>query len=371
MAETLLPALTGPYAVGNRRLFLTDTGRSDPWTGAANRLVTATAWYPTVDSGPAARYLSQVDASDASMALDVTNVLEGRSCWPGWFGGAPSCIGVSLGDTMYPRIRARDTRAVLDAAVRTDLGLLPTIVYSPGLTIPGNMGSVVAQELASHGYLVITLSHTYESVVTETANGVLKQNAMATNQITKCLTARIGDVRYILDQLPTLPHGLGAAHDPDRIALAGHSAGGLTGLEVAYLEPDRVKAVAVLDSRAGYTGHTNAQSNGLGQPVMLLSGPVIDDNEMTGAEDPGWDVYQQQPHGPLHMLQVAGTKHHAFSDVGLVSTLTAQALGTITAARAMALHPRWTRAFLDTYLLGTPDPLMAGPSPDWPEVTAV
>lgn len=371
MAVTLLPALTGPYAVGNRRLFLSDPSRVDPFSGAAARLVSVTAWYPTAGAGPAARYLSNTDSLDATMALEITNRLEGRTCY-NWIGGTPMCFGVSVANTIHPRIRARDTRAAKDAPIRTDLGLLPTVVYSPGLGVPGNHGSILAQELASHGYLVFTLSHTWESVVTELASNVAVQNTAAVNnQIPKCLDARVGDVRYLLDQMPVLPYGLAVAYDAARIAIVGHSLGGLTALEVAALEPARVTAAAVLDGLAGYPGTSNrAQDNGLQQAVMLLSGPILDDGILTGAEDQSWATYQTRPHGPLHIYTVDGAKHHAFTDVGLLSTRTADACGTITPARAMALHPRWTRAFLDTYVRDIPDTLLGG-SPDWPEVHVV
>lgn len=376
MPETLLPATTGAYEVGNRRLFLSDP-RGDPFSGAPDRQISVTAWYPTCSTGPAARYLSVNDAFDETMALELTNGIESRSCGKSWWGGGYSCGwwgGVDIADTMFPNIRARDTRAVLGAPVRTDLGALPVVIFSPGFGVPGNHSSILAQELASHGYLVCTLSHTYESIVTELADSVVKQNAnwVGGNQWAKVLNARIDDARYVLNQLPTLPHGLGAVADTDAVAMAGHSYGGPTGMELAAQDP-RITAVAVLDGTAGWPGTSNqAQDNGLTQPVMLLSGPIDpNDSFATGAEHASWDTYDTHPHGPLHILTIAGAGHYAVTDVGLLcgadkkSTL----CGSIDPARAMELHPRYVRAFLDTYLRGTPDVLMDGPHVDWPEVT--
>lgn len=65
------------------------------------------------------------------------------------------------------------------------------------------------------------------------------------------------------------------------------------------------------------------------------------------------------------------TENHAFTDSGLLSTLTADLCGTITPARAMAIHPRWTRAFLDTYIKGYADTLPAAGDAAWPEVTPI
>lgn len=371
MAVTLLPAPTGPYAIGNRRLFLTDA-RPDPFSGASTRKISVTAWYPTTGTGTVARYLSNVDSYDATMALELTNKLEGRSC-SSWFGGAPTCFGVNVANTMHPRIRQRDTHAVKDAAIRTDLGPLPVVIYSPGYQVPGNFGSILAEDLASYGYLVLTLSHTYESVAVEWSNGVILQNSSAiNNQWQKVLVARADDAQYLIDNLTTLPNGIGAQADPAAVGMAGHSYGGYTGVELAYHDP-RIKAVTVLDGTCGYAGTENhAQDNGMQTPLMLLSGALNpSDGYLVGGEHDSWATYQTKPHGPLHMYQVAGARHHAFTDIGLLSTLTADLCGSISPARAMAIHPRWTRGFFDTYLLGTPDPLLAGGDPSWPEVMAI
>ncbi len=379
MAPTLLPALTGPHPVANRRLFLTDP-RVDPFTNTAGRKISVTAWYPTLATGAAARYLSSVDSYDEAMALALTNGLEGAGCNKSFWNGTITCGGlfgnVNPNTTMFGNIRSRDTRAVKDGAIRTDLGPRPVVILSPGFGVPGNHSSILAEELASYGWIVLTLSVTYESIVTEWSNGVIAQNvSYVGNPVNwaKCLTARVGDVRYILNQLPTLPNSIGANADISKVAIVGHSYGGTTGMETAFLEPQRVKAVAILDGPVGYSGTSNnAQNNGIAQPVMLLSGPVdATDNYTTGAETVGWSTYAATTHGPLHRYQVAGAKHFAFTDVGMLTTKPADLLGTIAAARAMEMHPRWTRAFLDTYVLGTPDPLLTLPAAGWQEITAV
>ncbi|WP_280366737.1 alpha/beta hydrolase family protein [Nocardia abscessus] len=374
MAPTLLPAMTGPHGVGNRRLFLTDSSRTDPISGSGQRKVSVTAWYPTPSTGTPARYLSNVDSYDETMALKLVNGLENANCSKSFWTGAVSCGffgNVNPNNTLYGNIRSRDTRAVKDAVVSTDLGALPVVVYSPGFGIPGNHGSILAQELASHGYLVLTLSHTYESIVTEQSNGVVLQNGGAvSNQWQKVLTARLGDVNFVINQLGSLPNGIGNQADLSKVAAVGHSYGGYTALEQAYHDP-RVKAVAVLDGTAGYDGTENhAQNNGVQVPVMLLSGDIdLGDNYLVGGEHGSWATYRNTTHGPLHMLEVAGTKHFAFTDIGLLTVKTAELNGSINPSRAMALHTTFTRVFLDQYLRGIPTTLLDGTDPAWPEVT--
>ncbi|WP_280335603.1 alpha/beta hydrolase family protein [Nocardia wallacei] len=366
MPSTLLPAPTGPHAIGCRRLFLTDTGRTDPISGSGARKISTTAWYPTIGTGTVARYLSNVDTYDGTLAIELTNRLEGRNC-NNWFGG--SCFGVNINATIHPRIRARDTHAIKDAPIRTDLGTLPVVLYSPGYQVPGAFGSILAEQLASWGYLVLTLSHTYESAAVEWSNGVIVQNSAAiNNQWQKVLVARADDAQYVMDTLASLP-GVGAQADPDAIAMVGHSYGGYTALELAYHDP-RIKAVAVLDGTAGYPGTENhAQDAGWPGPVLLLSGELDPgDGYLVGGEHPSWATYTTHPHGPLYALQVLGARHHAFTDFGLLTVLTADQCGTIAPSRAMEIHPRFVRAFLDTHLRGTPDALLDGTDPSWPDV---
>jgi dienelactone hydrolase len=368
--------MTGPHGVGNRRLFLTDASRTDPITGSGQRKVSVTAWYPTPSTGPVAKYLSNVDSYDETMALALVNGLENAGCSKQWWTGAIKCGGffgnVDPNTTMFGNIRARDTRAVKDAAVSTDLGALPVVVFSPGFGIPGNHASILAQELASHGYLVLTLSHTYESIVTELSTGVVAQNGGAvSNQWQKVLTARLGDVNFVINQLGTLPNGIGNQADLSKVACAGHSYGGYAALEQAYHDP-RVKAVVNLDGTAGYDGTENhAQINGVQVPVMLLSGDIdLGDNYLVGGEHASWAAYRNTAHGPLHLLEVAGAKHFAFTDIGLLTVKTAELNGSINPARAMSLHTTFTRVFLDQYLKGIPTTLLDGTDPNWPEVTA-
>jgi pimeloyl-ACP methyl ester carboxylesterase len=314
-----------------------------------------------------------VDSYDETMALQLTNGIEGRSCSKSWWNGTISCgwyPTTPVSNTMYPNIRSRDTRAVLDGAIHTDLGLLPVVIFSPGFGVPGNHSSILAEDLASHGYLVLTMSCTYESISTEWSNGVIAQNvSYVGNQWAKCLNARVADVRYLLDQLSNLPNGIGAQADVNKVAIAGHSYGGTTGMEVGYLEPTRVKAVVALDGPVGYAGTSNqALTHGIPQPVMLLAMPA----DPSSAYMTDWAAYSNTTHGPLHKYRVAGTQHYAYNDVGLLCGADKKGTlcGTIDPNRAMALHTRWARAFVDTYVRGQVDPLL-NLSPDWPEVTNI
>ena len=107
-------------------------------------------------------------------------------------------------------------------------------MLSPGFTNPRSTLSALAEDLASHGYVVAGIDHTYESFATAFPDG----------RVTTCLArqaprrgkgfwetvvaGRAADVGFVLGELTGSPPAWpGAALiDPSRIAMAGHSIGG-------------------------------------------------------------------------------------------------------------------------------------------------
>lgn len=354
-----LPTPTGPYTVGARHLFLVDTARKDPFSGASTRQVTVNAWYPTSGTGVYAKYLSDNVTRDQTLAADDAS----------GFDGAFNYL-FNPGSTMYPRIHAIPTWGISGAAPRTDLGLLPVVIFSPGFGVPGAFYSILAANLASQGFVVLVLSDTWESIATETATGVATQNVSAVNnQWQKCLVARTGDFEFVLNQLAMLPNGIGAVCDTTKVGGAGHSYGGYTAMQCAYGDT-RIKSVMVLDGTCGYAGTTSSPQNGGmpgHQPVFLMSADPAFENP-TGANHPSWAGFRSQPHGPLWEVQLAGAAHFALSDICLVDPNTSFS-GSITPARATALVPAYVLDYFDYTLRGGPGTLTLGPSSAYPEVT--
>lgn len=353
-----LPTPTGPYAIGNRHLFFNDTSRTDPYSGASSREVSATVWYPTTGTGSLAPYLSDVSATGTTMAGDDAVGFDGLFDY--YFDQAA---------TMYPEIHGLLTSAVENAPIRTDLGLLATVVLSPAFGTPGSFYSILAAELASNGFIVVVLSVTWESVCTETNTGVDGQSSSATTNATD-LTARTGDITYILGQLATLPNGIGAQVNTAAIGAGGHSFGGYAAMEIAYSNLN-VKAVAALDCTCGWSGTvSDPQNHGLpyGQPVLLMSSDPKLQNPVA-ANDPSWVAFEGQPHGPLCVAVVGGAIHYAFSDIGFVDPNTSTFCGTIAPSRVEKIVPAYVTSFFDAVLRGGPGTLLAGPQSAYPEVS--
>lgn len=364
-ASTLLPAPTGQYAVGEKTVFLADPARS-------NRQVQAQVWYPTsASSGTLARYISQNTARDQSISLALTNGIEGRSCYV--FFGPPTCFGTPIANTMYPRINQRDTHAFVNAPIRTDLGKFPVIVLSPGFGVPSYLYAAASEDLASNGYIVVSTSVTNESIANEVSNGVATQNA-SVNQA--AFNQRLADYRFVINQLGSLPGGIGAQADLTKIGGGGHSWGSYTAMEAAYSDP-RLLALVSLDGTPGWqpnSAATNmAMNNGLQKPVLRLQGGTSDNGSNTQATT--WGIYNTHPHGPLYQLNFVGAGHYFFTDACYTGMPAHQSnplyCGTADVSLTMNAVRAYTLAFFDRHLKAQPGTLLDAPSPEYPNVTFI
>src|SRR5580700_6256607 len=138
-----LPEPTGPCPVGITSLWLTDTSRPDPWaTGVNARELMVSLWYPAMPSeGRRARYMTPAESELQLTSRGITGV-------------PPEALST---------VR---TNAVSDAPPAGDQRALPLVVLSPGFTNARSALTALAEDLASHGYVVAGIDHTYESFAT-------------------------------------------------------------------------------------------------------------------------------------------------------------------------------------------------------------
>jgi predicted dienelactone hydrolase len=127
-------------------------------------------------------------------------------------------------------------------------------VLSPRFTNAAARSPPWADDLASHGYVVAEIDHTYESFATAFPDGrvttCLARQAPGRGPgfWEKVVAGRAADVCFVLDELtaghPAWP-GAGLT-DPSRIAMAGHSAGGAAAIP-ALLAHSRIRAGIDMD----------------------------------------------------------------------------------------------------------------------------
>jgi len=322
-AAAAVPPPSGGNPVGTHLMHLVDSRRADPYlSNGMRRELLVRFWYPA--SPPA-----------SCVAAEYTS----PQVWS-YFG---ELLGVSL-----PRVSAN---SCLNAPIAA--GLHPVVVFTHGFTGTFTDYSFLLEDLASRGYVVASVDHTYEATAVEFPDGRLAKSVFGSH-LTKyvrsdagalelAVSVRLGDLGFVLDELARLNaerNGYFAARlDLSRIALAGHSLGGLTTLRALESQP-RFKAGVLLD--AVIPPH-------LASPVHQAVLTLVAGRERWNEDDCRlWDAL----HGPRLAVNLPGAEHIALSDaVWLLRSNVSTGAGSPEAA--IAAMRAYVATFLDASLAGS------------------
>ena len=361
--QLTLPRPTGPHRIGTVSLHLVDRARTDPWLPShPARELMVQIWYPAArDPGyPPTPWLSA--------------------------GAVPyfeRSIGVAEGALRWPTTHAR-----LGAPLSQSRRGRPVVLYSPGLGSDRVMNTTLVEELASHGYIVVTIDHTHDAGEVEFPDGRVETGALPRevdeSVIAQALAVRVADSRFVLDQLAVieaggnpdagarpLPTGSAGAFDLSRTGMFGHSLGGATA--AATMHADRRVAAGVNLDGSLLRGRATAGSD---RPFLLVG------SDQAGAEDPDWDEFWDNQRGWKRELLLTGSTHISFTDfevlfpqagplVGLTPEQIVHAIGTLDPARAVRAQRAYLRAFFDLHLRKRGSQLLDRVSPRYPEVHIV
>ncbi|MEV6014653.1 MULTISPECIES: hydrolase [unclassified Streptomyces] len=356
-----LPDPTGPYKVGMVGLHLSDKSRTDPYvSGNKRRELMVTLWYPA--SSTSGHYQAPWMSSIAGARFLATR-------------------GLSTQQVTLPK-----TAGHVLAPVATKLGKLPVLLYSTGLHSDRAMGTGLAEDLASRGYLVVTVDHTHDANEVQFPGGRLEVNSMPSGaHSSDTLKVRAADIRFVINQLgtistggnpdvgkATLPTGLSKAVDMSRIGMFGWSLGGAA-VDTAMQLDSRIAAGANLDGQFFGT----APTKDLNRPFMLFSSGGHNRNN-----DSSWRTLWPHLKGYRVDVQLHGAAHLSFSDnealvpqwagvLGLSRAQVQQSYGTIDPNRAIEVQRVYLAAFFDKELRKQHVTLLDGPSTKYPEISFV
>ena len=239
-----LPPPTGEYPVGTRTEHITDP--------ATHRELVVQLWYPAAPVGRRARYM---------------RLAETRPQFAYW--------------------HAIRTNAWQDAPVAARAGPLPLLLFGHMWGGRRTQDTFLAEDLASHGYLIAAIDHPGNSARIELADGsVLKSDrakalanveASTAPAIRALWSSELGlwtaDNKFILDTLLNhTPSYLAGRIDNTRIGAFGHSFGGAASLALLGQAP-QVKAALNMD---GWTFDALDHRTSRSQPVLFLyAGPPV------------------------------------------------------------------------------------------------
>ncbi|MGW4518227.1 alpha/beta hydrolase family protein [Streptomyces sp. NPDC004393] len=340
-----LPAPTGPYAAGEDVIHLTDASRPDPWVPSSGpRQLTVTMVYPAVPgTGTPAPYMTLAEAAGAIQHRKL-----------------PASSGVT------PQNLSSVTTHAFDGA-RPQRGKYPLVVLSPAYEDPRMTLTSLATDLASHGYVVALVGHTYEDSGETLANGRTPPCAICDDparlDLDSVAASRALDVSFVIDRLT---HGNTAwrlAHliDKHEIGMAGHSLGGAAAATTMIADP-RVRAGVNMDG----TFHPAPMPGQINRPFLMLGAAV---NHAPGGDD--YTVWEQSwavLGGYKKWLTVAGADHFSFSDLDLLLEEAGFPMPPLSPERGVVITREYVTAFFDRTLKGIHSPLLDGPSPNNPEV---
>jgi dienelactone hydrolase len=363
-----LPKPTGPYQVGTRIYHLVDRNRPEvngP-SPSGKRELMVQAWYPAEPQAAfASLHLANYQRrSEVTMRASYRSVLK--------------------------------TSSYLDAQVRPG-GPYPVLIYNPSWMGERTEGTFQSEELASHGFVVVAVDHTFFGGRVQFPDGRVSDSRGApelgnfdhsTEEEQAALGAKFvrieaQDDSFVLDRLtainedPSTPwfHKL----DLSRVGTFGFSIGGATAAQFAY-QDCRVKAALNLD---GWT-FGDAGPHGIPKPLMVLyedKSLTLPTEELLHSPSPAVRVFwhfsvEDYNHvvdglrkNGGYLLFIAGTHHVDFTDRSLLSPLRKlTGGGAIDPVRAHIIMNAYTLAFFSHVLNGSSESLLEDKASPYPEV---
>ncbi|WP_237047934.1 alpha/beta hydrolase family protein [Lentzea guizhouensis] len=340
-ASTLVtPQVTGPFPVGTFNAHLTDT-RADPWHPDQRRELMVTVTYPARAKGEEAPFLTPAFAAATDPIIS-----------------SPAFLDIPAGtvDWTGTRRQARTNAPALP-------GRFPTVLFSPGLQSPREFHAGAADDLASRGYVVVTVSHTYESLVVEFPGGRLVPSEVQDARpetMKKAIDARVADMRFVLGQLPRLHKGA----DVTRVGIAGHSYGGYTAGET-MVHDRRFDAGINIDGAMEHSGEGpyapgEIVTKGVDRPFLLFGGD-LGERELSHVDTSltrSWADFWPNQRGWKRDVHLDDGAHLGFSDlqwaVPQIDEVTperrVELIGTITPRSSVKAQHDYVAAFFDLHL---------------------
>jgi dienelactone hydrolase len=365
----ILPRPTGHFAVGRITYTWVNDAIPDPLSpfGSDKETVVAWIWYPAspnahsqpADYFPAAWQAPLADHSGKLLTF-LTRDLN--------------------------RVHVHST---ISPPVSPEQPSYPVVIMRAGAAAFSTDYTVLAEDLASHGYIVVGLDAPYRTTVVvlpdgrviervPSANLDLVDDAGARVMAAKLLPIWTADIDFVLRRLRGLntegPSGrFTGRFDFQRLGIFGHSFGGAQALQFCH-QDTRCRAAIDIDG----IPFGSVVQEGLNKPGMILLSDHSRDTHDPSAGQILADlrsIYTRLPSGLF--VTIGGANHFSFSDQillksgVLISALMAvRVFGHLAPARGLTITTDYVDAFFDVYLSGAPSSQLTSLAAKNPEVQA-
>jgi len=351
----------GPFYVGTTTLHLVDASRIDPYAPQPDsaRELMVQLWYPA-EAGTGKGHAPWVESADV-IAPAIA----------GWL-GLPSFFLDHLTLAVSP--------ALLEASLPPGGERYPVILFSHGYGGFRAQNSNQVIELASQGYVVAAVEHTYGAVVTVFPDGRVANHNPDTlpeglNEAENLqATLRLGDqwasdLSFLLDTLEGLNRDANGSRfagrlDLSHLAAMGHSTGGGAAIEFCRRD-SRCQAVLGMDPYMKPVSEATLDL-GLSQPGLYL----FSERWTTEGNLDLFNRFFDRSGGRAWRGSIIGTAHYDFTDLPLLSPLAPiiGLKGPIAGPRVVEIINTISLAFFDQTLRGQPSGIFEGEPSPFPEL---
>lgn len=344
-----LPAPTGAYQIGIEWRHWTDQTRDETFDEAPHgkREMMVAFLYPvdevSVEATPQVYMENQAAVLPAFSATIATVGVE-----------------VTLDSSQFADF---ETYAFANAALSDAETSYPILIFSHGAGGEMSMYTTQLEELASHGYIVVAINHSYGAAATVFPDGRTVTANFSTG-LDGAAPIWAEDQMFVIDQLELLNQNdpedrFTGRLDLDRLGVFGHSLGGATAT-ITCLVDERCKAGASEDGPV----YGDVIEQGLNQPFLyFLSDSMI-------FADP--EAYQNAK-GPLYLVDPEGFEHLNYGDwpywMAAPQIHASGWLGSAESGRSVEVTRAYLVAFFDKHLRGMDGTLLDDSSTVYPEVT--
>jgi dienelactone hydrolase len=351
-----LPLPTGEYAVGRVRMDWVEAARVDPFASlpGQKRELVVWLWYPARSDGHST----------------TAEYLPGR-----WSKALGEHAGILLTLFLNRDPAHISTHSFDDAELAPDKPTYPVIILRSGIGALALDYTSIAEDLASHGYIVLGADAPYSTSVVVMPDGRIIDKTTAGNPSDAPLSAdeqdRLSeglikvwsaDTKFLVDQLARLNASDPSGKFTDRldlgaIGIVGHSFGGATAAQFCH-DDARCQAGIDLDGAL----HGSVIQEGFAQPFLFL---LSDHGESWISPDckicENIRSAANRIPGDRLIVTLRGAHHFSFSDQALVkSQIVMKALGAVGIAgglegrTGLEYTSRYICEFFDVHLRGAP-----------------
>ena len=372
--EITLPTPTGPFAVGRAVYDWTEDAHLDtlaPVPGTKRELL-VWIWYPSAPS--------QSAATDDYLPAPLRAAVERD-------------LGPLLGGLLTRDLSKVHAHSVRGPDISPQQHSYPVVIMRAGASLEVWNYSTLAEDLASHGYVVIGFDAPYRTSVVVFPDGRVIRRMPENNpelcegqeqpKLARCvnrvLSAWTADIAFVLDRLQRWnasdPSGKFQGRlDMNRVGVFGHSFGGATAAQFCH-EDSRCKAGIDVDGQP----FGSVIQAGLYQPFMFLMSDHNGDSDPEAGQIMAniQSIYDRLPPDGRQLIAIHGANHFLFSDDGallkshiVMRTLRAFGIVGIDGRRQLAATVYCVHTFFDAYLKGTGVSPLNLSSPLYPELQA-